>query len=454
MARSFSNNPRFFKPQKKAVSKASLVNIESLGIDGRGVGRVDGKVCFVAGSLPGETVKARWLRHGGRFDEGVVQEVIKPASGRVAPPCQYIDRCGGCSLQHADSETQINYKDQLLSQQLRQLIDEQTEHLAPLASPSFGYRSRARLAIFWDKDKQVMQLGFREQGSKRIISIRQCMVLLPHLDALLEPLAEMLPRLKAVKQLGHIELIDNDGQAGIAVRVTRQLVNADKKRLMSFAKQHDCKLVVVEGGEQTVSTCLWPEGAEASFCYSVDQLKLYFGVGDFTQVNQFVNAKMVRQALNLLDLNENDHLLDLFCGVGNFSLNASRKVASVTGVEGVQSMVEKAAHNASENGINNAFFACSDLAVEGGSALDWTRRVPYNKMLLDPSREGALEIAERLDRFQPERVVYVSCNPATLARDGEAIKQQGYRLASYGCMDMFPHTSHSEAMALFVRKEA
>ncbi len=451
MARSFASNPRFFKPKVKPVSKASIVKIDSLAIDGRGVARVEGKVCFVADSLPGETVKVRWSRHGGRFDEGRVQEVIEAAAGRIAPRCHYVDKCGGCSLQHADGAAQVEYKDALLSQQLRHLVNHDTVRLAPIVSPTFGYRSRARLAVFWHNNDHQLQLGFREQGSKRIIAIDSCPVLIPSLDALLQPLAAMLARLKGVKQLGHVELIDNDGQPAIAVRVTRKFVNADRKRLIAFGEQYKTKVVVIEGADEVVASSLWPNGSDSSFCYSVDGLKMHFAAGDFTQVNQQVNAQMVDQALALLDLQKDDHLLDLFCGVGNFSLSASNKVASVTGVEGVQSMVDKAVHNAAVNGIDNAYFACSDLSVQGGSALDWTRRADYNKMLLDPSREGAQEIVERLDRYKPERVVYVSCNPATLARDGAEMLKHGYRLASFGCIDMFPNTRHSEAMALFIR---
>ncbi|CAH0990266.1 23S rRNA (uracil(1939)-C(5))-methyltransferase RlmD [Sinobacterium norvegicum] len=452
MSRNFSNNPRFFKPKAKKVTKASVLAIDSIGSDGRGVARVDGKVCFVAGALPGETVKARWLRHGGRFDEAVVQEVIEPAEGRVTVNCQYAGQCGGCSLLHASAQTQLQFKNESLNNQLRQLIDEDTELLAPLQSATFGYRSRARLAIFADPKSQVFKLGMRQQGSKNIVNIDSCSVLVPVLDKLLQPLAAVLPRLKAVKQLGHVELIEDGGQAGVAIRVTRSLVNADKKALIKFGEQNDCKVVTIEGGEETVSHCLYPVDGEASFSYQLGDIDLHFGAGDFTQVNQQVNTAMVEQALGLLALNKQDHLLDLYCGVGNFSLPASQQVATVTGVEGVQSMVDKASHNAAVNHIDNAFFACSDLAVEGGSALDWTRRAKFTKMLLDPSREGAQQIVERLDRYQPERVVYVSCNPATLARDGEAIINQGYRLASYGCMDMFPNTSHSEAMALFIRQ--
>jgi 23S rRNA (uracil1939-C5)-methyltransferase len=451
MSRNFSNNPRFFKPTAKKVSKASMVDIDSLGIDGRGVARLDGKVCFVAGALAGETVKARWLRHGGRFDEAVVQEVIRPAPGRVKPGCKYAGQCGGCSLLHASAQTQLQHKNDLLANQLRQLINADTELLAPLESVTFGYRSRARLALYADPKNQSFTLGMRQQGSKTIVNIDSCAVLVPVLNDLLAPLAAILPRLKAVKQLGHVELIADNGQAAVAIRVTRSLVNADRKALIKFGHQHGCKVVTVEGGDEPVSHCLYPEQAEPSFSYHVGELVLHFGAGDFTQVNQTVNQAMIEQALGLLDLSPDDHLLDLYCGVGNFSLPASKMVASVTGVEGVQSMVDKASHNAAVNHIDNAYFACSDLAVEGGSALDWTRRAKFNKMLLDPSREGAQQIVERLEKYQPERVVYVSCNPATLARDGAQIISKGYRLASFGCMDMFPNTSHSEAMALFIK---
>ena len=416
--------------------------------DGRGVARVEGKATFLHGGLPGERVRFRYTDRRRSRDEGRVVEVLEPSPHRVEPRCAHYGTCGGCSLQHLDPAQQVAVKQKVLLDNLRQIGRVEPKRvLEPLVNASpWGYRRKARLGVKDVTAKGGVLVGFRERGSSLVAELDRCEVLHPKVGGLLPALRELIESLSIRRQLPQIEMAMDDERCVLILRVLQAPDDADRARLSAFARAHDLFFYLQPGGPETVLSL--DRAVDLSYALPAHDLELGFLPGDFTQVNTGINRAMVARALELLDLEGSERVLDLFCGVGNFTLPIARRSAAVVGIEGDPGLVERARGNARRNRIENAVFHAADLYGEL-AAEAWLQQ-RFDKALLDPPRSGAQEVLHLPPRLGVRRLVYVSCYPGTLARDaGILVGQHGYRLHSAGVMDMFPHTAHVESIALF-----
>ncbi|WP_313055744.1 23S rRNA (uracil(1939)-C(5))-methyltransferase RlmD [Pseudomonas lopnurensis] len=432
------------KPQVPAGKKQRL-GIERLAHDGRGIAFLDGRTWFVEGALPGEEVEARVLAARSQIVEARCERVLVGSAQRRDEPCPHARQCGGCNLQHAAADDQLELKQRTLNEQLARFAGLQPEAwAAALSGPELGYRRRARLAVRWDVKARRLDIGFRATASQQIVSIEQCPVLVQPLQSLLPDLLAMLRGFDRPQAIGHVELFSGTAEA-LLVRHTATLPASDLARLAAFSEAHRAQLWLQGEGE--------PQAVEPAqflgYRLAQWQLELAWRPGDFVQVNAPVNEAMVAQALEWLAPAPGERVLDLFCGLGNFSLPLARQGARVVGVEGVEAMVGRARDNAQRNGLEHAHFYQADLSKPLADA-PWARD-GFAAVLLDPPRDGALQIVRQMSMLEARRVVYVSCNPATLARDAAELVAQGYRLKRAGVLDMFPQTAHVEAMALFER---
>lgn len=440
--------------QQQHHGKPIHVTITQLSHDGRGIALLNGKTTFIRGALPGEEVTFHYTRRHPRFDEGQVTEVLKASTERVIPPCKYVQQCGGCSLQHFQSEKQLLFKQTTLLQQLKHIVQVEPDLLPPISGSQWGYRTKARLTVQFDPKMQSMILGFRDaHRADKTVSIDHCMVLHPKVDQHIIETRELINQLAAKRSITHIEIAvsDNDDVAFIFGHVG-SLNAADQQKLTTFAQINNFR-IYLQPKDKSPIHLLYPVMSNDLLSYHLNfeniNLAIEFYPTDFTQINYQINQRMVKQAIELLALTAEDSVLDLFCGLGNFSLPMAHYCQQVVGIEGDAQMVARATMNAQKNQIRNASFYSADLAVPLAKHSSWLSQ-KYNKILLDPPRTGALELITQLDRFKAEKIVYVSCNPATLARDAKILVQQhGYRLKTVGIMDMFPHTSHVESIALF-----
>lgn len=425
-----------------------VLTIDSLAHDGRGVARAGGKAVFVAGALPGERVTVRPLRRHRRYDEAVVVEVLHPAAGRVAPRCPHFGTCGGCALQHLDETRQLELKRGHVEEQLQRIGQVAPGRwLPPLAGAAWAYRRRARLGVKWVAKKGRVLVGFRERATPYIAEIDACAVLAAPAGELLAPLAALVERLGIRERLPQIEVAVGENATALVLRVLDPPGEADRALLRAFAAQHRVEFHLQPGGYDTVAP-LDPPATPLSYSLPEFGVEVGFEPTDFVQVNADLNRKAVALAVALLDPQPGDAVLDLFCGLGNFSLPLARRAARVVGVEGEAGLVARARANAERNGIRNAEFHAADLAGDPAGA-PWARQA-YGRVLLDPPRAGAAATLPLLGRLRPARIVYVSCHPASLARDaGELVREHGYRLVSAGVMDMFPQTAHVESVAVF-----
>ena len=425
------------------VGKKQQLSIERQAGDGRGIAFDGGRTWFVSGALAGERVEARVLAARSQTVEARAERILAPSAARRQPPCAHAGRCGGCSLQHMPHADQLALKQRTLAEQLARLGGVQPdEWAAPLVGPEFAYRRRARIAVRWDAKARQLDVGFRAEASQEIVAIDHCAVLVQPLQPVLQALPELLRRLGKPQALGHVELFSGSAEA-LLLRHTAPLDEADLALLRGFCAEHGAQLWLHGEGEPQADAA----GAELGFALQRWQLQLAYRPGDFVQVNGPVNEAMVAQALDWLAPQASERVLDLFCGLGNFALPLARQVREVVAVEGVDAMVERARGNAVINGLENAHFFRADLSkplvdeawASGGFAA----------VLLDPPRDGALQAVRGMTALGAQRLVYVSCNPTTLARDAAELAQQGYRLRRAGILDMFPQTAHVEAMALF-----
>ena len=427
-----------------------LADIESLTHEGRGLTRVEGKAVFVDGALAGEQVRFRYSRMQRHFDEGRVVEVLSASPQRVPPPCPHFSLCGGCSLQHQDPAAQIAMKQEILADVLRRIGGVEPERwLPPLAAGHWGYRRKARLGVRYVAKKGKTLVGFREKGSGFLADLSRCGVLHPDVGERIGAIAALVDGLSIRDQVPQIEMAKGEGPCVLVFRVLQPPAAADLEQLVAFAAAHGLRVYLQEGGPETIRP-LPGQAVDLSYSLPDFAVHLHFLPTDFTQVNLELNRLMVRQALELLDPGPEERVLDLFCGLGNFTLPLARRAGSVLGVEAEAGLVERARGNAQANGLPNVRFEVGDLygSLEGAP---WTED-HFHKALLDPPRAGALQVLDLLPALGVQRLLYVSCFPATLARDAERlVKGLGYRLRAVGAMDMFPHTAHVESMALFER---
>jgi 23S rRNA (uracil1939-C5)-methyltransferase len=424
--------------------------IESLAHDGRGVGRYEGKAVFVSGALPGETVRAKIRQRKRRFDVAQLEQVITASPDRVAAKCRHFDQCGGCSLQHMSPVAQLTSKQHVLAENLRRIGHVQPRSwLEPLQADIWAYRGKARLGVRYVAKKGRVLVGFREQHSSLIADTTCCEILIPALGQRLQLIADSLNELSIREVIPQIEIAAGDNQLCLTFRVLQEPGAEDKERLMRLAKTLACDILLQPAGPESIYSLT---GRPAALSYTLPDwnLTFEFSVGDFTQVNSSLNRKMVSQAMQFLAPERDETVLDLFCGVGNFSLPIATRVNQLVGIEGDADMVGRAYHNAKLNNLSNVEFHTADLFQPDGDE-NWRKR-RYDKVLLDPPRSGAEAVARWLPQNAPATIVYVSCNPSTLARDAAILVNSGaYVLDKAGVMDMFPHTAHIEAMAVFQR---
>ena len=431
------------KAAQVPAGKKQRLNIERLANDGRGIAFIEGRTWFVSGALAGEEVEARVLGAHGKIVEARTERVFKASDIRRQAPCAHAGKCGGCSVQHLPHEEQLALKQRMLAEQLSRVAGvEPQEWAAPLTGPEFGYRRRARIAVRWDARAKRLDVGFRAAGSQDIVAIDHCLVLVQALQPIMTGLPAMLRQLGSPKALGHVELFSGLAIA-VLLRHMAPLSEADMKVLQEFCITHNAQLWLHGDGEPQPVDLSQPLG------YRLEEwdLGLAYRPGDFVQVNAGVNEAMVAQAIKWLAPQADERILDLFCGRGNFALPLARQVREVVAVEGVATMVERAAQNAVSNNLHNAAFFQADLSQPLVDAA-WAKE-GFCAVLLDPPRAGAYEVVRKLSGLGAKRLVYVSCNPATLARDTVELMKQGYRLKRAGILDMFPQTAHVEAMALF-----
>lgn len=429
------------------------IEITKLSHDGRGVGRDNsGKTVFIDGVLPGERVTYQVTRNNRRYDEAVVVEIENPAPERAEPKCKHFLTCGGCSQQHISSEAQLAAKQQSVLEQLQHFGQTQpTNILPPLTGPLWGYRNKARLGVRYVIKKDKLLVGFREKQKNYLAQIESCEILHPKIGLLITPLQELIRGLVAFKDIAQIEVAVGDERMALIFRNMVILCAEDQTALIAFAQQHDFDLYLQPDNAASVYK-VWPQDGIERLFYNLPDYNLNLGFYplDFTQINPELNRKMIAQAISLLQLNAEDRVLDLFCGLGNFTLPMATIAASVTGVEGSETMVQRGYENAKRNNITNVSFYAADLTTDQLAA-PWSKQ-NYTKALIDPPRTGAAEIIPLLAGMGIDMILYVSCNPATLARDSGLLTQQyGYKLLDTGIMDMFPHTLHVETMALFKR---
>ena len=424
--------------------------IESLDHEGRGVAHVGGKAVFVDGALPGEAVSFQRTRRQRRHDEARIVEVLRPSAERVAPRCRHFGTCGGCSLQHLAHGAQLAAKSRVVADAFERLSGLRPDSwLEPLAGPAWSYRRRARLGCkFVDKKGKVL-VGFRERGSPLLADLQACEVLAAPAGALVTPLAELVGSLDIRRRVAQIEVAVGDEATALVLRVLDDPTPADLGKLRAFEALHGVALYLQRGGLDSV-TPLTPPTMPLRYRLAGLPAGIEFSPTDFVQVNAALNAAMVERAIELLEPRADERALDLFCGLGNFSLPLALRAASVDGVEGDAALVARARANAGRNGIANATFHVADLAAQEQAGA-WAR-ARYDLVLLDPPRAGAREVLPVAAASRPRRIAYVSCHPGSLARDaGILVREHGYRLAKAGIMDMFPHTSHVESVALFER---
>ncbi len=427
------------------------IKIESLSHDGRGVTHIDGKAIFVEGALPNELVKMSALKQTRQYDDAIVDEIIESSPERVEPKCAAFGVCGGCSLQHLAHEKQISYKQQSLLDNFSKMAKTTPQEiLEPIQSQAWGYRFKARLGVKYVKAKKRVYIGFREKHSRYLANMDACEVLDARIGKNLDVIADAIGKLSCFNKIAQIEVAFSETACALVFRNLVELTDEDNAILMQLGKEKNYHIYMQPKGPKTVFL-LYPEKSELSYSLSDYDLKLVHLATDFTQVNPYINPLMIKQALDLLGLNKNDNVLELYSGIGNFTLPIARSAQSVVAVEGEKSLVERANENAERNAISNIEYHIANL-MEDTQGLPWLREKQYNKVLLDPPRSGAKEMIDTIAALKPERIVYVSCNPATLARDTDAlVNTHGYTLVKAGVIDMFPHTAHVESMALFTR---
>ena len=431
------------------------VHIDSLDQEGRGVARVGGKVVFVDGALPGESVEIRIWRRKRTFDLASAVRIVHASSQRVTPPCPHFERCGGCSLQHLDERAQVAIKQRTLEDSLARLGGVRADEiLPPIHGPAWGYRQRARFAARQVAAKRGVLVGFHERRTDLVVELVSCGVLPALISPLIGPLRELLAAMQLAARIPQIEVAVGDTGDALVLRVLDVVGERDRALLCAFGERHAVDIYLQPSGPDSVHPLQERTPQPLRYRLPEFDLTLHFQPSDFTQVNQAVNEVLVRRAVALLDPCPGQRLADLFCGLGNFALALARRGAQVIGLEGSAELVARAQANAQRNGLSqHTQFRVADLYEAPQRAL--AELGTLDGMLVDPPRHGAHGLVQALTKSAPRRVVYVSCNPATLARDaGVLVREKGYRLRAAGVINMFPHTSHIESLALFEQPDA
>lgn len=427
------------------------LTIEDLTHDGRGVAKWNDKVVFVQNALPGEVVMGKLNRITRNYNEALAVEVLKASDDRVEPKCEFYTVCNGCSMMHLEESKQIDFKFNTLKSNFHKMAHaEPKKWLKPLTDSHWNYRRRARLSVKWVHAKDKMLVGFREKNGRFVAEMNHCHVLEKPLADLLKPLATLFAQTSIKQSIPQVECSMGDNVISLIIRHMKPFESDDIMLLKQFSQDHQLQIYLQSKGPKTVTSL---ESYEQSLNFELNEfgLRYEFLPNDFIQVNRLMNEKMIMQALTAMSLNNGDVVLDLFCGLGNFTLPIAQTAAEVVGVEGDQQLVERARYNAKLNQIENVEFFKADL-TQNQDENEWFKK-DFNKVLIDPPRSGAWEILPLIAKTSAKTLVYVSCHPASLARDTERlVNELGFTLETAGVMDMFPHTSHVESMAIFSRK--
>jgi 23S rRNA (uracil1939-C5)-methyltransferase len=425
--------------------------ITNLSHDGRGVARIDNKATFVSGALLGERVVLKYLKRHRNYDDAEVVRLIEASPDRVEPRCQHFGQCSGCSLQHMDPVAQIAAKQRVLAENFERLGKVTPAFwLPPLSGQPWAYRRKGRFSVRYVAKKGRVLVGFRDESNTSLVAdIARCEVIHPALGPKVGLLANLIDGMDAARDIPQVEFAAGDDTVALVFRHMAQLSDRDRSALVAFGQEHGFAVYLQPGNGSSVHP-IWPEAPRLAFALPADDVELEFLPLDFIQVNAGMNQLMLARTMELLDLQPTDRVLDLFCGLGNFTLPMARHAAEVVGVEGEHGLVERAAANATRNGLGNVSFRVANLFEDQRSA-PWASQ-SWDKILLDPPRAGADKVLEYLPRKGTHRIVYVSCHPGSLARDaGILVQKHGFKLVSAGVMDMFPHTAHVESIALFER---
>jgi 23S rRNA (uracil1939-C5)-methyltransferase len=437
------------RKSRNRLPEPTNVVIESMSHEGRGIAHINGKTVFVFGALIGEEVKIQVRKSNKKYDEAITLEVIQAVESRIDPKCAAFKVCGGCSLQHMSSDDQVAFKLQSLIDTMQHAGITIGSVMPALRSHPWGYRKKARLGVKFVRKKERLLVGFRERSAPFLADMAQCEVLIPEVGEHLQELCALIDGLDAKETIPQIEVAADSDHIVLVFRHLENLTEHDYEALTLFAKNTGFWLQLQSAGPDSVVN-LYPEHQVLRFAPLKDEnIKIGFSPVDFIQVNTEVNQQMVAQALHHLDLKSTDHVLDLFCGLGNFTLPMARRCAQVTGIEGDEPMVGRAKQSAIDNDIRNTEYFATDLTKPEPDA-SWMR-AKFDKILIDPPRSGAMEIAQIINRFKSQKIVYISCQPSSLVRDSKIICSHGYKLEHLGIMDMFPQTAHVESMAVFTK---
>ena len=434
--------------------------ITGLSHDGRGIAHINGKTTFIDGALPEEEVSFIYTRHRGKFDEGKVVEILIPSADRVIPKCKHFGICNGCSLQHLAHEKQLELKQKTMLEQLEHFGDTKPEIVfEPLTGPLWNYRSKARLSVKYVAKKQKVLLGFHEKNGRYVAEIEKCPILHESIGNKINVLSDLISKMSVFQAIPQIEIAVVETATALIIRHLKEFSPEDIIYLKNFGVENNFQFFLQPSGRESIH-CITSDTELLTYKvqdFSASNFKprdfeLLFNPLDFTQINQALNQKMILKVFELLNLQPNDKVLDLFCGIGNFTIPLAKHCEKITGIEGDKEMVKRAQENVIHNGITNTNFYAADLSRDSAVLRNenWAQQ-KYDKILLDPPRTGAPEIVKLLPNLNPQLIVYVSCNPATLARDTKELTAQKYYLKTAGIIDMFPHTSHVETIAVFCK---
>lgn len=426
--------------------------ILKLSHEGRGVAKILGKTIFLEGGLPGEQVEFKYKHKRNRFSEGHVTQVFNPSIHRVPPQCPYAEICGGCSLQHMAEDFQIEHKQAVLLEHLEHIAQiKPLQILPPITGPIFGYRRKARLSVRYVEKKQKLLIGFREKEGHYLTDMDHCAILDPRIGFKISELKQFLQGLPNHKEIPQIEIAAGDHAVALIFRHLVPLTSDEQLKLADFGKNHNFQIYLQDNSNQV--ELLYPKSNTTTLSYHLPDydLKLFFHPLDFIQINGVVNQHLVHQAMSLLSPRPGENILDLFCGLGNFSLPLAKHGCNVTAVEGSPEMVQRGQANANHHSLYNIHFKHANLDSEISNQPWYTKT--YQKILLDPPRTGALNIVKQINCFNPQKILYISCNSATFARDAKVLSEQKYLLTSVGVVNMFPHTKHIECIGLFEKQK-
>lgn len=441
--------------KRRRVSREIVTtSVDKLSHEGRGIAYINGKITFIAGALPGEEVSFRYQQKRARMDEGNCVDVIKASPLRVQALCKHFGECGGCSLQHLSHQEQVRHKQHVLQEMLERVGKiSLPESIPPLTGPQWAYRRKARFGVRYERKARRLEMGFRQSANNKLTDIECCDVLHSSIGQKLQTLKVVIEQLSIRDDIPQIEIAVADNKTALVIRHMRDFNDDDIHRLKAYEQQSQFKLFLQAAGPDSIIELSSDWHDDLVYELPEYNITLSFAPTDFTQINFDINRQMIHQAIALLELNDDDHVLDLFCGLGNFTLPMARHCAKVIGIEVNDALIERAKSNAKRNNIMNVEWRVKDLSEV--SKKDPVITSNINKILLDPSRTGADVILREMKLDKVERIVYVSCNPATLARDTEIlVHEKGFQCVKAGILDMFPHTSHVESMALFIHTKA